>query len=252
MARILIVNADDSGLSRGQNYGILEAFRHGVVTSTTAMVNGEAVEHAAALYQQEPLLAVGMHFVLTHGAPLTPMPSLAPDGKLGKAIWQRSKEGSLPLEEIARELASQYQRFTDLFGHEPTHIDSHHHVHMIEAILPIVADFAAQRGVGLRLDRRTQSVSLNLPARLRSSQHFSDEFYDDALSEARFLQILDALSEQGGTSLEIMCHPAFIDNTLRQSSYCFPRLTELEVLTSPTLKYGIAERGYQLGSFLDL
>ncbi|MGQ7142894.1 hypothetical protein ACUOA8_22795, partial [Escherichia sp. SS-MK2] len=36
------------------------------------------------------------------------------------------------------------------------------------------------------------------------------------------------------------------------SAYCFPRLTELEVLTSASLKYAIAERGYRLGSYLDV
>ena len=35
MERVLIVNADDFGLSKGQNYGIVEACRNGVVTSTT-------------------------------------------------------------------------------------------------------------------------------------------------------------------------------------------------------------------------
>ena len=48
MERLLIVNADDFGLSKGQNYGIVEASRHGVVTSTTALVNGDAIEHAVA------------------------------------------------------------------------------------------------------------------------------------------------------------------------------------------------------------
>lgn len=38
MQRLLIVNADDFGLSRGQNYGIVDACRNGVVTSTTALV----------------------------------------------------------------------------------------------------------------------------------------------------------------------------------------------------------------------
>ena len=37
MERVLIVNADDFGLSKGQNYGIIEACRNGVVTSTTAL-----------------------------------------------------------------------------------------------------------------------------------------------------------------------------------------------------------------------
>ncbi len=38
MERLLIVNADDFGLSKGQNYGIIEACRNGIVTSTTALV----------------------------------------------------------------------------------------------------------------------------------------------------------------------------------------------------------------------
>jgi predicted glycoside hydrolase/deacetylase ChbG (UPF0249 family) len=54
------------------------------------------------------------------------------------------RKNALPLEEIAHELACQYRRFVDLFGHEPTHIDSHHHVHMFAQIYPIVAAFARE------------------------------------------------------------------------------------------------------------
>ena len=39
MENLLIVNADDFGLSKGQNYGIIEACRRGVVTSTTALMS---------------------------------------------------------------------------------------------------------------------------------------------------------------------------------------------------------------------
>lgn len=39
MMKLLIVNADDFGLSPGVNYGIIAAHRHGLVTSTTAMMN---------------------------------------------------------------------------------------------------------------------------------------------------------------------------------------------------------------------
>jgi len=49
-----------------------------------------------------------------------------------------------------------------------------------------------------------------------------------------------------------MAHPAFVDNTVRKSAYCWPRLVELDVLTSASLKYAIAERGYRLGTFRDL
>ncbi len=64
------------------------------------------------------------------------------------------------------------------------------------------------------------------------------------------LRILDASAHRGEASLEVMCHPAFVDNIIRQSAYCYPRLTELEVLTSASLKAGIAERVYRPAVFL--
>ncbi|MFR0316007.1 ChbG/HpnK family deacetylase, partial [Escherichia coli] len=112
--------------------------------------------------------------------------------------------------------------------------------------------FAAEEGIALRIDRQPLSNSGDLPANLRSSQGFSSAFYGEEISEALFLQVLDDASHRGDLSLEVMCHPAFIDNTIRQSAYCFPRLTELEVLTSASLKYAIAERGYRLGSYLNV
>ncbi|POU74362.1 chitin disaccharide deacetylase [Leclercia sp. LSNIH6] len=252
MEYLLIVNADDFGLSKGQNYGIVEACRHGVVTSTTAMVNGEAIEHAAALSRDLPDLGVGMHFVLTLGMPLTAMPGLTRDGLLGKWIWEMAEQGRLPLEEIARELDCQFNRFVDLFGREPTHIDSHHHVHMIPAIFPLVAEFARRKGVALRVDRQVDmpgETGGDLPP---TTDGFSSAFYGDEISEALFLSVLDRSLQQGERSLEVMAHPAFIDNTIRKSAYCWPRLAEMEVLTSTSLKYAIAERGYRLGTFRDL
>lgn len=147
MERLLIVNADDFGLSKGQNYGIIEACRNGIVTSTTALVNGQAIDHAVQLSRDEPSLAIGMHFVLTMGKPLTAMPGLTRDGVLGKWIWQLAEEDALPLEEITQELVSQYLRFIELFGRKPTHLDSHHHVHMFPQIFLIAAVFAAEQAL---------------------------------------------------------------------------------------------------------
>ncbi|WP_330981940.1 MULTISPECIES: chitin disaccharide deacetylase [Enterobacterales] len=252
MERVLIVNADDFGLSKGQNYGIVDACKNGLVTSTTALVNGAEIEHAAQLSRCLPELAVGMHFVLTLGMPLSPMPGLTREGKLGKWIWQMAEEDTLPLEEIARELDCQYHRFVDLFGCEPTHFDSHHHVHMIPQIFPIVAAFAKAKGVAMRIDRSLQQRDGLDDLGVRSSAGFTSEFYGDAISEALFLQTLDTSARAGENSLEVMCHPALVDNTIMGSAYCYPRLAELDVLTSPSLKYAVAERGYRLGTYRDV
>ncbi|QUT17981.1 chitin disaccharide deacetylase [Rahnella inusitata] len=252
MDKLLIVNADDFGLCKAQNYGIIEAFRNGVVTSTTAMMNAGGVEHAAALSTENPALAVGMHFVLTLGKPLSPMPNLARNGELGKWIWEVAEQGALPLDEIAQELKCQFVRFTEIFGRKPTHIDSHHHVHMIPKIFPIVEAFAKEQGIPVRIDRedlRKGEIALN---GAKSTQGFESGFYGDAISETLFLETLDSALKRGDSSLEIMTHPSFIDNTILASKYCYPRLAELDVLTSPTLKEAIAERGFRLGTFKDL
>ncbi len=252
MQRLLIVNADDFGLSRGQNYGIVEACRNGVVTSTTALVNGAAVEHAVALRTQVPELAVGLHFTLTLGKPVGNTPSLKREGQLGKWVWDMAAQGSLPLDEIADELACQYSRFIALFGEPPSHIDSHHHVHMIGAIFPLVAAFAREKGIPLRVDRddaRRQGIEAN---EVRSTSGFSSDFYGDAISTSLFMSILDAGLQRGDSSLEIMTHPAFVDKTLMASKYCYPRLDELDVLTQPSLKEAIAERAFRPGTFRDL
>ncbi|MEL4869735.1 chitin disaccharide deacetylase [Pantoea agglomerans] len=252
MENLLIVNADDFGLSRGQNYGIIEACRRGVVTSTTALVNGEAAEHAAQLSRDVPALGVGMHFVLTLGMPLSPMPGLTRDGQLGKWIWELAEQDALPLEEINRELDCQFNRFVDVFGKEPTHIDSHHHVHMIPAIFPLVAEFARRKGVAMRVDRDVQALHGLSFFSVPTTDGFSSAFYGEGIDEALFLKVLDDSAARGERSVEVMAHPAFVDNTVRKSAYCWPRLAELDVLTSASLKYAIAERGYRLGTFRDL
>lgn len=253
MDKLLIVNADDFGLCKAQNYGIIDAFTHGVVTSTTAMVNASGIEHAVALSAKHPGLAIGMHFVLTLGRPLSAMPGLVDDkGELGKWIWQRAEEGSLVLAEIEHELECQFARFIELFGRMPTHLDSHHHVHMIPQIYPIVEAFAKEKGVAIRFD-----YDAALPTELecvgvKTVEGFDSGFYGDAISETLFLETLERSTARGEQSLEIMCHPSFIDNTILASKYCYPRLAELDVLTSPSLKYAIAEHGYRLGTFKDL
>jgi predicted glycoside hydrolase/deacetylase ChbG (UPF0249 family) len=252
MRNLLIVNADDFGLSRGQNYGIVEACRNGVVTSTTALVNGAAIEHAVALRRLVPEMGVGLHFTLTMGKPVGYAPSLTRDQVMGKWLWEQAEAGSLPLDEIASELESQFERFFTLFGEPPSHIDSHHHVHMIADIFPLVAEFARTKGVPLRLDRDEVLRQSLMTDGIRSSDSFSSAFYGDEISPSLFTAILDDAVCRGEGSLEIMCHPSFVDKTLMTSKYCYQRLDELDVLTQPALKWAIAERHFRPGTFHDL
>ena len=67
----LIINADDFGISRGVNIGIIEAAEAEVVTSASMIVNLPGFVDALDLAQLCPALSLGLHLNLTAGRPLT-------------------------------------------------------------------------------------------------------------------------------------------------------------------------------------
>src|SRR3989442_1249299 len=60
-AKLLIVTADDFGISRGVNRGVVQAHRAGILTSTSLMVNRPAAEQAADVGRACPALSIGLH-----------------------------------------------------------------------------------------------------------------------------------------------------------------------------------------------
>ena len=70
VAKVLIVNADDFGLTAGVSRGILEAGGRGIVTSTTLLVNRD-IPPAQIEELQVSELGVGVHLNLTLGAPVS-------------------------------------------------------------------------------------------------------------------------------------------------------------------------------------
>ncbi len=58
----VIFNSDDFGYSYGVNYGILDAYQRGILTSTTLMANMPGFEHAVKLKKEVPGLGVGGSF----------------------------------------------------------------------------------------------------------------------------------------------------------------------------------------------
>src|SRR5438093_1416139 len=123
--KYLIVNGDDFGEGRGINRGIIEAHRHGILTSASLMVNTPFSEEAAKLADTVRHLSVGLHVDLP------------------------KEPGGSP-ERAREELQRQFARFVELMGRAPTHLDSHHNVHRDPQLLPRFVELAAEHGVPLR------------------------------------------------------------------------------------------------------
>src|SRR5687767_5782519 len=144
--RELIVNADDFGMSEAVNAGIIRSHEHGIVTSASLMVRREAAPAAALYARAHPALSVGLHVDLGEWV-------------CRNREWQPAYVVA-PLDDaeaIRTEVAAQLEAFRQLVGRDPTHLDSHQHVHRDEPAHGALAAFAAALDVPLRhYDARVQ------------------------------------------------------------------------------------------------
>jgi chitin disaccharide deacetylase len=110
--RYLIVNADDLGLSDGVTEGVVRAWRDGIVTSTSALVNIEgAPERLAATHQTHPDMPIGLHLNIATGRPVLPparVPTLVdPSGYFYPAATLLAHLAAVSLDELRLECHAQ-------------------------------------------------------------------------------------------------------------------------------------------------
>ena len=218
-----IVNGDDFGASRGINRGIVEAHCHGVLTSTSLMVNRSASEEAAILSRELPELSIGLHVNIT-----------TEDGELVVDL-------AAP-DECRAELYRQLERFQDLMGRLPTHIDSHHNVHRSPQLLPHFLDLAQQ----YRLPLREHSLVRYFPS---FYGQWDGETHLEQISVENLVQMLKTEFREGFT--ELSCHPGYVDPEF-SSTYSIERETELQTLCRPIIRSKLAELQIQLIGFREL
>ncbi|MGC4377482.1 chitin disaccharide deacetylase [Fictibacillus sp. Mic-4] len=224
----LIVNADDFGFSRGVNYGILDCHQNGIVNSATMMMNAAGTEHAIELAKENPSLQIGIHLVLTAGKPLsTNVPSLVDEEGNFKKQAHILQHKDVDLDELEREWSAQIEVFLSS-GLKPTHFDSHHHMHGIREFYPVVQ----------KLSEKYQLPVRKCNEELEGIPSFTDVFFHDFYGETIAGDYFEHLSErvEDGKTVEVMCHPAYIDvELMSSSSYNIARLNETEILMNTKL-----------------
>lgn len=284
MKKLLIVNADDFGLEEDINFGIIDAYRNGVVTAASLMANGAAFEHAVALSRENEGLDIGAHLTLTRGPSLTGEPVLdsveVPSLVRGDNLFPqnpvtlsaRTILGFVSLSEVERELRAQMERIRSA-GVRITHVDSHQHIHMVPPVFRVVAALAREFNVGwLRLPKKRsiarvkprprfgqtlKGISLSILASynqhiMRDTDLQSADYYlglDCAghLVEATLEGILRNLP--AGTT-ELSCHPGSDDVRLSLNHpWRYKWQKELEALGSLKIRETLERERIELTSY---
>lgn len=227
-SKYLIVNADDFGQSFGVNRGIVKAHRCGIVTSASLMVRWPAASEAVAYAREHPSLSLGLHI------------------DLGEKVFRAGEWVSMytvvPLQEtnaLTEEVSHQLDEFRRLIGHDPTHLDSHQHVHLREPVRSILIELAQRLGIPLR--------------HCCPDVYYRGNFYGQTAEGAPLPHVISVdglihiLETLPAGCTELGCHPA--DGCDLDTMYRHERLEELRVLCDPRVRAAITTMGIELRSF---
>ena len=277
MTRRLVVNADDLGLTRGVNDGILDAHDLGILTSASLFANAPATADAIARTRLRPSLGVGAHLALVDGAPTLPpddVPTLvAGDGRFHDS-WQPFIAACLrrrvSMDDVERELTAQIARLQRA-GVSLTHLDAHKHVHAYPPIFAIVARLAVRFGIpavrvpyerwprasAVRRRGRTQTwlnaamwpwarTNYRTAAALGvRTPVFAGRISTGVLDRASLAAILHGI---GRGVTELMVHPGYVDDELRRlnTRLLDSRREEIELLCSMQTRARLVAEGIEL------
>ena len=278
MKRRLIVNADDLGISVSRTHGIFAAYEQGIVTSTTVLPNGSDAARAAK-HAREKKIPTGLHIVLTEGEPLSPHASIASLAEDNGAFFDRFtlrrklSAGDIDAVHLERELRAQLEWAFDHCG-EVTHVDSHHHVHIHEAVVAVLVPMLQRYGLrwvripeeplppyGFVIDdeqlERSRVIAEQAAAARRAYTAegiaSTDAFRGLALvgnaSQKNLRHILGRLPD-GVT--ELMVHPGSVASSGTPFDLDPQRQTELQMLTDASLAASLQERAITLTSYRSL
>lgn len=221
--RCLIFNADDFGYDSGINRGIVECHRHGVLTSTSLMVTGHALDEAVSLSRDNPRLAIGLHF----------------------DVWGEDERdfNTRDLPATRDELRRQLDLFERRLGRLPTHIDSHRHAHREEHLFPSFLQWTRHLGVPIRGDGRVNFVGgfyAQWEWKVTQLEYVSVSFLQRMIRE-----------EVPAGITEFSCHPGYITEQY-QGVYSHEREAEIRTLIDPLIRQTIEQEGVQLISYADV
>jgi predicted glycoside hydrolase/deacetylase ChbG (UPF0249 family) len=136
-------------------------------------------------------------------------------------------------------LEAQLDRFVELVGRPPTHLDSHHHIHARPELLPTFRAVAERLAIPLRDYSSVRWCR-------RYYGQWSGESHPEHVGARSLVDILERETADGVT--ELSCHPGRVDPALA-SSYAAEREHELHALCDASVRRFLDAAGIALIHF---
>ena len=264
-SKLLIIHADDAGLSHSENLATIQALKAGQVNSYSIMTTCPWFEEIANFAIENPDIDYGIHLTLTcewknyKWGPISSkseVPGLV--NKNGVFFNNRNDfKNNASVEEIKKELQAQIDKAYD-YGLNPTHLDSHMYtLGLKEEFLAAYKELGAAYKLPILLNKPfIESGGLNIHQCLSEKDFCVDNvilgnfeaFQNNELYNF-YASALDTLP--GGLNI-ILIHPAYDDQEMQGITTEHPnfgsqwRLTDFDFFTSEECKSKIMANGIKM------
>ncbi len=281
----VIINADDFGLSKSINKGIIECYKRGILTSASLIVNAPGFEDAIDLIKRNLGLSTGIHINVIRGKAVLPADKvkyISQNGLFLGNMFRILKISYLhkrQLKELEMEFRAQIERALDS-GINITHIDSEKHIHMIGPIFEIISRIAIEYGIPrIRYVKEApidpgnmhnlyylfkkqfykillfnlvsiKKRSLGYKFPIKITDYFYGLYNSGSLTTEKYERIFMGI--KNGTT-EIMCHPGYIDEEWKKYPLSLEKFylnqnreRELNALIDPKVKELVYKLGIKL------
>lgn len=264
-AKLLIIHADDAGLSHSENQATIKALETGSVNSYSIMVACPWFFEMATFAKNNPSYDCGIHLTLTCEwenykfgpvLPITEVSSLVDQHGYFYKTRKDFKNNAKPAE-IKKELIAQIDKALQ-FGIKPTHLDSHMcSIGVTPEILEIYKELGKTYNLPVFINKEfAESISLstekyNFNDTLLTDNlligHFSD--FEKGELRSSYAKALDNI--QTGFNIFLL-HPAFDDREMQGITINHPnfgsswRQIDFDFFTSNECKSKLKENNIQL------
>lgn len=232
---MLRIIADDLGLHKSVNDGVVFLLKENKIDGASLMANGEAFEDAIRQCINNQLYNIGVHLNLVEQRSVT----------LGKPMLKNHRVffikyilGLIKKDFIQRELEAQVQKVIQA-GIKPVFINGNQHLHLLPGIMDVVIMLAVKYGINYirivnepvslkmgKLFRQAQILFLNFLSKfakkkikksgLKCNDYFVGFVNAGNLSEDDIKQAWELMENSHDKVVEVGCHPGYEDENLRR------------------------------------
>jgi predicted glycoside hydrolase/deacetylase ChbG (UPF0249 family) len=268
-AKLLIVHADDLGMSHSVNVATIKGFESGLVNSGSIMVPCPWFSEIATYARANPQADLGLHLTLTsewtsfRWGPVMSKDRVSSLLDKNGFFYLTETEAAAKADpkEVELEIRAQIER-ARAFGIQPTHLDSHMGtLYQNKALFEVFLKVAREYKLPVRIAKDWFARADYLPATLKPDDVFIDRVLDVGPDVApgdwsRFYT--DAIKKLEPGVTEVVIHLAYDDAEMRGATVDHPnwgaawRQRDLDYFTSDAFRQLLREEKIKLITWRDL